>query len=106
LATHFLDFAVYCSSGKLDVEADGDRWHANREKAAIDRSRDNDLQASGWKLLRFGTHQIREELAQYCVPKIVETINGMGGVDEGAVGRHIPIEGPDGSYQLGLFRND
>jgi len=104
--SYFLDFAVYCHSGKLDVEADGDSWHANPEKAAVDNLRDNDLQSSGWTTLRFGTRQIREELAQYCVPKIVESINRRGGVDEGAAGRHIPIERPDGSYQLGLFSGD
>jgi len=104
--TYFLDFAVYCDSGKLDVEADGDTWHANSEKAAVDNLRDNDLHSSGWTLLRFGSRQIREELAQYCVPKIVKTINHMGGVEDGPMGRHIPIEGPGGSYQLGLFSND
>lgn len=32
---YFLDFAIYCASGKIDVETDGDEWHANPEKAAM-----------------------------------------------------------------------
>jgi very-short-patch-repair endonuclease len=101
--SYFLDFAIYCASGKLDVETDGDTWHANPERAAADNLRDNDLQSDGWKLLRFGTRQIREKLGQYCVPKVVETINTMGGIDEGAIPRLLPVKQPDGSFQLGLF---
>jgi hypothetical protein len=28
-----LDFAVYCEKGNIDIETDGDFWHANPEKA-------------------------------------------------------------------------
>lgn len=100
---YFLDFAIYCASGSLAVETDGDAWHANSGKARADNRRDNDLQANGWKLLRFGTSQVRDELADYCVPKIVDAINAMGGLDEGAIPRRIPVKQPDGSYQTGLF---
>ena len=34
--TYALDFAIYCAKGSIDVEADGDSWHANPEKAAED----------------------------------------------------------------------
>lgn len=101
--TYFLDFAVYCGSGKLDIETDGDTWHATPKRASLDNLRQNDLHATGWRTLRFGTSQIREEMGQYCVPKIVQTINKLGGIDEGAVPRRIPVRGADGSYQPGLF---
>jgi hypothetical protein len=29
-----LDFALYCALGKIDVETDGDTWHANPAKAS------------------------------------------------------------------------
>ena len=102
---YFLDFAIYCGNGKIDVETDGDEWHANSEKAALDNLRDNDLESRGWQQLRFTTKQIREELTAYCVPKIVETINYLGGIHEEdeLLPRKIDLNGPGGAYQLGLF---
>ena len=98
-----LDFAIYCAKGKVDVETDGDSWHANPVKAAQDNYRDNALVAGGWKVLRFSTSQIQEEAAGYCVRSVAETINRLGGVDEGAlVPRRIDVAA-DGGYQLGLF---
>ncbi len=104
---YFLDFAIYCALGKIDIETDGDEWHANPEKAALDNLRDNDLESVGWKRLRFSTHQIQEQIAEYCVPQIAKTINNLGGVEEEGkfTPRKIDLNSPDGSYQLGLFDN-
>jgi very-short-patch-repair endonuclease len=104
---YFLDFAIYCVSGKLDVETDGDEWYITPEKAALDNLRDNDLENVGWQRLRFTTHQIQEQLAEYCVPKIVETINNLGGFEEEGkfMPRKIDLNSLDGTYQLGLFDN-
>ncbi len=88
-----LDFAIYCIHGRLDVETDGDTWHANPEKAAKDNRRDNALKMLGWQVLRFTTAQILNELSEYCVPTVVATINTLGGVDEsGATPRKIDIQ--------------
>lgn len=98
-----LDFAIYCSSGSIDVETDGDSWHANPKKAAEDNLRDNALESRGWNVLRFSTTQIVDQVADYCMPRIADTINALGGVDEG---KYIPRKidlGADGFYQLGLF---
>ncbi len=104
---YFLDFAIYCASGRIDIETDGDEWHATPEKAELDNLRDNDLESTGWQRLRFTTKQIQEQLAEYCVPKIVETINNLDGAEE--VGKLMPrkidLNAPDGAYQLGLFDN-
>ena len=101
-----LDFALYCASGKLDVETDGDVWHANPERAAQDNLRDNDLETAGWKILRFNDHQICEETETYCLPTVVENINKLGGVDDGGiVPRKIALNTPNGAYQLRLFDN-
>lgn len=98
-----LDFAIYCAKGKIDVETDGDTWHANPEKAALDNLRDNALEAVGWKVLRFTTHQIQERTENYCIPTVTETVNHLGGIDEGGiVPRKIDLE-TNGSYQMGLF---
>ena len=99
-----LDFAIYCGNGKLDIETDGDTWHANPERAAEDNVRDNDLETAGWDLLRFNTRQIKEQMAEYCVPAIVQKVNSLGGIDEGGVlPRKIDLNARRGLYQPGLF---
>jgi very-short-patch-repair endonuclease len=100
---YFLDFAVYCTDGNLDVETDGDYWHADRAQIPRDNQRDNDLETAGWKLLRFNSYQIAEQMADYCIPLIAENVNKLGGPEEGRiVPRKIDPRSP-GSYQLGLF---
>ena len=99
-----LDFAIYCASGKIDVETDGDTWHADRERIPLDNLRDNDLETVGWRVLRFNTHHIREAMTEYCVPTIVENVNRLGGVNGGRlVPRRISLDGPGGWQQLILF---
>jgi very-short-patch-repair endonuclease len=98
-----LDFAIYCDNGSIDVETDGDTWHANPEKAGEDRLRDNALGVFGWKVLRFGTQDIQERIEHYCVPTVAEAINKLGGIDEG---RYLPRKiylDSEGKYQIGLF---
>lgn len=75
-----LDFAMFCENGKLDIETDGDAWHNLPERVLEDNRRNNALAAQGYQVLRFSTSQVREELATYCVPKIVETVNRLGGI--------------------------
>ncbi|HEX5503991.1 MAG TPA: DUF559 domain-containing protein [Thermomicrobiales bacterium] len=98
-----LDFAVYCVAGKLDLETDGDTWHADRQRIPADNLRDNALETAGWKLLRFNTRQINEEMADYCLPTIAENVNKLGGVDEGQLlGRRVNLD-PSRPSQLNLF---
>ena len=97
-----LDFAVYCAKGNIDIETDGDFWHANPEKAEADNLRDNDLKTKGWKVLRFSEKQILEKATDYCVSTVSENINNLGGVDEGKIiPRKINLDGS--SYQPSLF---
>lgn len=96
-----LDFAIHCAGGSIDVETDGDTWHATPARAAEDNLRDNALESKGWRVLRFSTRQVEEDGAGYCLRTIAETINTLGGIDEGrAVPRNVSIA--PGS-QLGLF---
>lgn len=99
-----LDFAIYCALGNIDVETDGDAWHANSEQSQLDNIRDNDLKTVGWRTFHFTTRQIQEEMAEYCVPKIVENINRLGGLEEGRiVPRKINPDAPEGWQQMTLF---
>jgi very-short-patch-repair endonuclease len=87
-----LDFAIYCAGGKIDVETDGDTWHADPERIPLDNLRDNDLETVGWRVLRFNTHHIREQTQEYCLPTVVENINRLGGAEEGQlVGRRFDL---------------
>jgi very-short-patch-repair endonuclease len=104
--TYALDFAVYCASGKMDVETDGDTWHADPDRIPLDNLRDNDLETAGWKLLRFNTPQIREAMAEYCLPTIVENINKLGGLEEQRlVPRKVSLDAQGRSRQLSLFES-
>jgi very-short-patch-repair endonuclease len=105
--TYSLHFAIYCDRGRIDVETDGDRWHADRQRIPLDNMRDNDLETAGWRVLRFNTHHIREEMDEVCVPTIVGHINGLGGLSaRGLVPREIWLDVPEGTRQLSLFEAD
>ena len=102
--TYVLDFAVYCAAGRLDVETDGDAWHANPQRAAQDMLRDNDLETAGWRVFRFNGRQVREEMSQYCLPTIAENVNRLGGLDEGGlVPRRVDLRRRGVPRQLELF---
>jgi len=99
---YFLDFAVYCMAGKLDVETDGDTWHVGKEKAGADNLRDNALKTEGWRILRFNTQQVHEQMADYCIPIVVKNINRLGGLKHESVApKKIMLN--DKSSQFELF---
>jgi very-short-patch-repair endonuclease len=96
-----LDFAIYCTAGKIDVETDGDTWHSDPARIPLDNLRDNVLETVGWRVLRFDTRQIQEEAEQYCLPTVVENINRLGGTKEGKMaGRRFDLDAPGGYQQL------
>ena len=98
-----LDFAFYCEIGKLDVETDGDTWHSDRGRIPEDNRRDNDLETSGWKLLRFNTSQLHDKMTDYCVPTIATNVKKLGGISEGRViPRDVQLDGKSPT-QLSLF---
>jgi len=99
-----LDFAIYCATRKIDVETDGDQYHANPEKANADNERDNLLKRAGWETVHFTTYQIEEKLEDYCIPTLLELIDQFGGLyDVGMRRRKIDPKSPPGTYQPSLF---
>lgn len=63
---------------KIDIEVDGD-CHRNPDgsRKIDDIWRDMQLQAMGWKVMRFWVYQLREDL-DGCVKKIMEVYSGNG----------------------------
>ena len=101
-----LDFAIFCDRGKIDVETDGDTWHADPARIPLDNQRDNDLTSLGWAILRFNSHQIREAAVEYCVPTIMESINRLGGlITGGIIPRTFDPSDPEGPRQLTFFES-
>jgi len=103
---YVLDFAVFCDHGKVDLETDGDTWHANPDRIPLDNQRNNDLAGLGWTVLRFNGHQIREGTPEYCVPAIVESINRLGGLSrQGMIPRTFDPRPGLGPRQLTFFES-
>ncbi|MBV6457917.1 MAG: hypothetical protein HONBIEJF_01037 [Fimbriimonadaceae bacterium] len=99
-----LDFAVFCQKGRLAIEADGDSWHADPVRIPEDNRRNNALASLGWHVLRFNGMEVRERMASYCVPQIVETVNRLGGVlDDLLPDRSYSVAGGQVYEQLRLF---
>jgi very-short-patch-repair endonuclease len=103
--TYALDFAIYCAYGKINVETDGDTWHADKERIPQDNERDNNLETEGWRTLRFNTYHIQEKMMEYCIPTIAENINRLGGLKEEGkpFPRRINLNLPEEFEQLNLF---
>jgi very-short-patch-repair endonuclease len=96
---YFLDFAIHCKKGKLDIETDGDRYHHNPEAAAKDNVRNNDLTSNGWNVIRFDSQQIHEKMEVYCLPTIMTNINKLGGIEfDEEVMKRFKKQNPDLSY--------
>ena len=101
---YYLDFAVFCNKGFIDIETDGDTWHAQRERIDRDNQRNNRLTAIGWRTLRFNGKQLREQMAEYCVGEIERTVNTLGGLsDDGLVPRVFYQQGHQSIQQLSMF---
>ncbi|MFC2031431.1 endonuclease domain-containing protein [Chloroflexota bacterium] len=103
---YYLGFALFCEKGPLDLETDGDRWHASPECSDRDNVRDNDLKAEGWQVMRFTGRQIREGMTDYCLPKVTKVINSLGGLsDRGMMPRRLYRTGEGYAEQLRLFES-
>ncbi len=100
---YFLDFAIFCQQSFIDVEADGDTWHARADRIPSDNERNNQLAQKGWRILRYNGKQIRAT-TDSCIKEVQETINDLGGLsDEGLVPRIFYQQGNQPIQQLSMF---
>lgn len=101
---YYLDIALFCTQGQIDIETDGDTWHSERDQIARDNERDNHLQTVGWSTLRFNSQQVNELNGDYCLREIEQRINSLGGLSsEGIVPRKFYGKGKKSAQQLSLF---
>lgn len=97
-----IDYAIFGADIKIAVELDGFEFHSSRQSFSYDRLRQNDLQAAGWKILRFSYDSVRSETAR-CVaqlqavlrldPKLADFINPSPIIEQ-------PEMNPDPLYAL------
>ena len=93
--------------GKIDIEADGDTFHNAADRVKADKERNNELSAAHWHLLRFTGEQIRERMAPYCMTRLTELVNRLGGLEETTVAPRVFYESSAGSVQqLALLEDE
>lgn len=69
----FLDLAI--PEKKIDIEVDGQAWHLDCRgcRKADDIHRDVQLEAAGWKVVRFWHHEVVSNILS-CVNKVAEVV--------------------------------
>jgi very-short-patch-repair endonuclease len=77
---HLLDLALFCRDGMLNIECDGARWHDTPQARMRDRSRDNELTADGWRILRFSGSEINRT-PQNCLRTVRRAVRRLGGLE-------------------------
>lgn len=74
----FLDFAVFCKKGKLNIECDGG-YHDHMPVLDADRGRNNLLQSAGWSVLRFSASDVCYHMDK-TLALVAETVEQYGGL--------------------------
>jgi very-short-patch-repair endonuclease len=100
---YYLDFAIWCEKGEIDIECDGDEFHMNNSAVHRDKTRNNELESYGWKVLRYTTKHFMEE-KEHIEKTVYNTIKELGGavvLDKKA--EYLPIK-PNKKNQLNLFQ--
>ncbi len=96
---YFLDLALFCQQRNLDVECDGDSWHARRDRIPADNERHNLLEANRWHVMHFNTVQLRDK-TEDTLALIREAVNRYGGaLEPSGVVRRFRADGALGPGQ-------
>ncbi len=81
--TYCLDFCIFCKKANIDLECDGERYHALPEAFTKDRIRNNQLASLGWQVLRFSGAEINRNLKS-CLTTLDRTIWSLQGLKNNA----------------------
>jgi very-short-patch-repair endonuclease len=102
---YYLDFAIFCNAGFIDLETDGDAYHTQKDRIKIDNERNNQLAQKGWQVLRYNGAEIRSNMG-HCVREVQNTITTLDGLsDDGLVPRVFVKEGDQVIQQLSMFES-
>ncbi|MFH1519515.1 MAG: DUF559 domain-containing protein [Candidatus Omnitrophota bacterium] len=77
--TYCLDFCIFCQKANIDLECDGERYHALPGAFTKDRIRNNRLASIGWQVLRFSGTEIYGGLKN-CLTTVEKTIYTLKGL--------------------------
>lgn len=86
---YYLDFAIFCKNGQINIECDGDEYHMGNANVHRDKTRNNDLESYKWSVLRYTTKHFKEE-RNHIKKTIWKVINQYGGA--------IKVGQPDAVY--------
>jgi very-short-patch-repair endonuclease len=102
---YYLDFAIFCNAGFIDLETDGDAYHTQKDRIKIDNERNNQLAQKGWQVLRYNGAEIRSNMG-HCLREVQNTITTLDGLsDDGLVPRVFFKQGDQIIQQLSLFES-
>lgn len=75
------DFALFCKTGNINVECDGDEFHMKPDQVIHDKHRSNQIAAvAKWFPLRFTTKHLLNEMPQ-SILTIKRMIDQLGGIE-------------------------
>lgn len=99
---YYLDFAIWCKKGAIDIECDGDTYHMKNADVHLDKTRNNELESFGWSVLRFTSKHFKEE-KEHIEKTIYQTVKELGGALKAAEPNEPYLPKKIDDNQLGLF---
>jgi hypothetical protein len=99
---YYLDFAIWCKNGYIDIECDGDAYHMENEKVHNDKTRNNELESYGWSVLRFTSKHFKED-KMHIEKTIYQTVKELGGALRFSEPNQPYLPKKEGDNQLELF---
>ena len=78
---YYLDFAVFCTNGKLAIETDGYTTHFDsKNQIDYDTWRQNEIELDDWRFLHYTAKQVKDDWASY-LSQIEQKIGQLGGLE-------------------------
>lgn len=94
------DFAMFCKTGRIDIECDGDEHHMSYDAVFYDKTRNNEIESiANWSVLRFTTKHLTEHLDD-SINKIKQKIDRLGGLYYAAEDKYQYVSKLDGQLRL------
>ena len=100
---YYLDFAIFCTKGKINIECDGDEFHTAYDDVYRDKTRNNELESYQWKVLRYTTKHFKQN-RRHIEKTLYTTIKDCGGVQSLSDPETIYHPKKDSKGQLDLFK--